>query len=160
MAELLGVSARTYTYWEYGQREVSTHALGLLVAEGWNANWVVTGKGPERLDELLSNGNRIGEAPGRYLSQDLSEDHLIIAIELADEAVRAAAGDHRPPRLLYGRLLRLIYQGVTQGLPMAEVRSIAREAADAFIGTGGSHDSKQGVDRSGPRRAGGDRGDQ
>lgn len=52
MATLLGVSGRTYGHWERGERTPDAHALIVLALDGWNANWLLTGEGPERLEAL------------------------------------------------------------------------------------------------------------
>lgn len=51
-AARLGVPHKTYTRWERGIREVSVAGMKRLVELGWNANWIFTGEGPRRFDDL------------------------------------------------------------------------------------------------------------
>ncbi|WP_162615861.1 helix-turn-helix domain-containing protein [Solilutibacter oculi] len=46
----MGVYKNTYSRWERGEREPSASDLIHLCREGWNINWLLTGKGPERID--------------------------------------------------------------------------------------------------------------
>lgn len=143
MASKLGVSKTTYGRLERGVREVGSDVLRRLAELGWNPLWVLSGEGNQRLD-----AGAVRESPPKYGSQDVSEEALTIALELADEAVRGI-GATFVPRSLYARLVRLLYQGVTQGLPVAQVHQIGQEAARA-IEQGGTIDvGKQGVDRAG-----------
>jgi len=52
MAEVLDVSSRTVSNYESGLRAPDAWALACLVTEGWNANWILSGEGPERLSKL------------------------------------------------------------------------------------------------------------
>ena len=93
--------------------------------------WLAYGEEPMRERSL-------GEGAAPYgPSHDLSEEHLTIALELADRAV----GIGWLPRPLYSRLVRLIYQGVSQGLPVAEVEqfavALARKLAQGDAANGG-----------------------
>lgn len=113
---------------------------------GWNANWLLTGEGPERLDGL-----QVAEGRSGYASQDLSEEQLTIALEITDDIIREE-GARYVPRILFARLLRLMYQGVAQGLPMAEIHDFGRNAVRAAIsGTGNEVGDvgQQGVGKSG-----------
>lgn len=49
MAKLLGVSPNTYSRLERGVRELGADKISLLVKRGWNANWLLTGEGPEKI---------------------------------------------------------------------------------------------------------------
>lgn len=57
-APKMGVHKNTLGHYERGTREVGADALRSLVYLGWNANWVLTGEGPETLD-------RVGDLHGR-----------------------------------------------------------------------------------------------
>ncbi len=48
----LGVTSKTYGLWERNDRTPDADTLALLCARGWNVNWLLTGKGPERLDAV------------------------------------------------------------------------------------------------------------
>lgn len=82
-------------------------------------------------------------------SHDLSEANLRIAIEYADKAIRDTTGADWAPPTLYARLLKLLYAGLTQGLPLAEVRSIAMDAAQAMEQGIGGDDGEPAVARTG-----------
>lgn len=47
-APVMGVHKNTVGTYERGEREIGAEALEALVREGWNANWLLTGEGPER----------------------------------------------------------------------------------------------------------------
>lgn len=51
-ASKIGAHKNTYGHWERGRTDVSADALAALVGLGWNANWLLTGVGPERLSAL------------------------------------------------------------------------------------------------------------
>jgi hypothetical protein len=78
MAAVMGIAPRTYAYYEKGIREPNALALSPLVREGWNLNWLLTGEGPERLNDPRA----------LVPSQDLSARELTIALELAEEKLR------------------------------------------------------------------------
>lgn len=84
-------------------------------------------------------------------SQDLSEPHLTIAVEIANDIIRTE-GVRYVPNGLYARLLKLMYEGVSQGLPVAEVYEFGREiAAAANSGATGERNDvgKQGLGGAG-----------
>jgi transcriptional regulator with XRE-family HTH domain len=112
-----GVHKNTYARWERGDAEMPASALAVLVGEGWNANWVLTGTGPRRLDTPESLAGPTSHA--------VSGESLSIAVELADEALKGLW----LPRNRYYDLVALIYDGLTQGLPYAEIIDFARPAA-------------------------------
>ena len=121
----IGVHKNTLGHYERGTREVGADALRSLVYLGWNANWILTGEGPEQLKGAFQSG-----------SQDLSEANLSIALEYTDDIIRATRATY-VPRSLYARLLGLMYQGVSQGLPVAEIHDIGQQLVRAVIsGTG------------------------
>lgn len=144
----LGLHKNTLGTYERGEREMGVTALARLVGLGWNANWLLTGQGPQRID----GPGRVGEAHADYVtrSQDLSADHLTIALELADEALRGLW----LPRRAYAELVALVYAALTQGLPFARVMDLARPAARELAGEGTDNDGEQGLDRAGPEGSG------
>lgn len=146
-AELVALHKNTLGNYERGEREMGVTALARLVALGWNANWLLTGEGPERL-----GAGRVAEAHAPYVtaSQDLSAEHLSIALELADEALRGLW----LPRRGYAELVALVYAALTQGLPYAQILDIARPAARERAGEGEADAGEQGLDRAGPESTG------
>lgn len=135
-ASTLEVPLRTYQNYERGDREPDLRTLLALVEQGWNANWLLTGEGPERLSQL-----QVAEGDG---SQELSGEHLSVAVELADEALRGLW----LPRRRYWDLVALIYDALTQGLPYAEVIAFARPAATEMAGAK-TNDGRSEVDGEG-----------
>lgn len=135
----VGLHKNTLGTYERGEREIGALSLAAYVAKGWNANWMLTGEGPERLEAALQSQ-----------SQDLSEANLNIALEYTDDIIRATRATY-VPRSLYAKLLRLMYQGVTQGLPVAEIHEIGQQLVRAVIsGTGSQGDVGQsGMDGAG-----------
>lgn len=149
MASVLGVAQRTYASYERNERLPDAEALEALVRhEGVDANWLLTGQGPER----TGGDGRVAEAHSPYVtaSQDLSADHLTIALELADEALRGLW----LPRRGYAELVALVYAALTQGLPYAEILEIARPAARQRAGEGAGDGGEQGMDGPGPSGVG------
>lgn len=139
MAALLGVAKTTLGRFERGVRELGADVLAKLQGQGWNANWVLTGAGPRRLD--------VPESLDGPTSHTVSGENLSIAVELADEALKGLW----LPRNRYYDLVALIYDGLTQGLPYAEIIDFARPAATKLakerdddsrteVGGGGSGD--------------------
>lgn len=51
-ADKLGVHKNTYARWERDEAGISAEGMSALVRAGWNANWILTGQGPERFDAL------------------------------------------------------------------------------------------------------------
>ena len=151
-----GVSTATVRNYETG-RDPSAEFLAALAGEGWSINWLLTGEGPERIG---GSGHRIAEPAAQYCdtskqvaSQDLSAEHLSIALELADEALRGLW----LPRRQYAELVdeALVYAALMQGLPFARVLEMARPAARDRAGAQGADDGgEQGVDRTGPAGSG------
>lgn len=110
MASRMGVYKNTYSRWERGEREPSASDVACLVRDGWNANWLLTGQGPERLDAP--------EPAFQSQSQDVSAEDLTIAMQLADRKIAAAR--KAPTRAQYAEFVALIYNAITQGLPDAD----------------------------------------
>lgn len=106
----MGVYKNTYSRWERGEREPSASDVALLVREGWNANWLLTGEGPERLDAL--------KPAFQSQSHDVSGEDLNIAMQLADR--KLAAARKAPTREQYAAFVAEIYNAITQGLPDAD----------------------------------------
>ncbi|MFZ5539368.1 MAG: helix-turn-helix domain-containing protein [Pseudomonadota bacterium] len=140
MAKRVGVSPTTYGRLERGEREIGADVLMRLAADGWNINWLLTGAGPSRLDDLNCD-------PQHSESQNLSAEHLSIALELADEALRG----RWLPRRRYADLVLLIYQALTEGLPYAEILDFARPAAQT-LGKEQSNEEPR-LGETGPRTA-------
>lgn len=123
MASVLGVSARTYAYYEQGERVPDGEALARIVREGWNANWLLTGEGPERLSQF-----QVAEAPGGYVSHALRMETLILAVELIDSELERA-GKTLPPEkraVAYG----LVYDELLEPgeLPKAKIVQLVIKA--------------------------------
>lgn len=109
-ASKIGAHKNTYGHWERGRTDVSAEALAALVGLGWNANWILTGEGPERLDGL--------QPAVQSQSQDVSAEDLNIAMQLADRKIAAAR--KAPTREQYAAFVAEIYNAITQGLPDAD----------------------------------------
>lgn len=146
MGEVMGVAQRTYASYERNERIPDALALVPLAREGWNINWLLSGEGAERQE---------ASAPLRG-SQDLSEEGLTIALEITDDIVRSEGATY-VPRVLYARLLRLMYQGVTQGLPVAEILDFGRGSVRAVLSGSSSGVSDVGQQAMGKAGQGGGR---
>ncbi len=142
-ADFLGVSARSVTNYVNGVRPPDAGTLARVARAGWNINWLLTGEGAERADQ-------VAETRASYGSQDLSEADLNVALEYTDDIIRATRATY-VPRSLYAKLLRLMYQGVAQGLPVAEIHELGQQLVRAVIsGTGEQgNGSQSGMDGPG-----------
>ncbi|HRO88347.1 MAG TPA: hypothetical protein PLH21_10035 [Chiayiivirga sp.] len=100
-ASKIGAHKNTYGHWERGRTDIAADAIAALVELGWNANWLLTGEGPERLDayELarsepmrLQDGPETRATPASERSVPLDMDALFFAISgvLAEEAKAGA----------------------------------------------------------------------
>lgn len=130
----MGVYKNTYSRWERGEREPSASDIGALVLAGWNANWILTGAGPERLDAL--------QPAIQSQSQDVSGEDLTIAMQLADRKI--AADRKAPTREQYAHFVALIYNAITQGLPDADRYDLAT-GRKTHTGTGDDDGGGQGM---------------
>ena len=110
----LGVHVNTYSRWERGERGPDSHAMTLMAIDGWNITWLLTGEGPERWKDL--------ETSAFSASHDLSEEHLSIAMQLADKKIHAER--RNPSYDQYARFVALIYEGISKGLPEADIFDI------------------------------------
>jgi transcriptional regulator with XRE-family HTH domain len=122
MAEQLGVAHRTYAGYERGESEMGVEALARLVGLGWNANWLLTGTGPERLS--------IPETASQSGSQSLRHPNLKIALQLVAEAL----GPMRATPDQHAELVILVFELLEDGLPEARVLHFARRAVTAARG--------------------------
>ncbi|MEN5317575.1 hypothetical protein ABE509_08490 [[Pseudomonas] hibiscicola] len=129
MAALMRVAKNTYGRFERGLREIGAECLAVLVKNGWNSNWLLTGEGPERLDS----------GPIQRQNNDLPQSQVVrhtsvkIAAQLLQEALDDANATLAPAQ--YGEALVLLAQLLEKGLPEAEVRPFARQTV-GMITTG------------------------
>lgn len=133
MAALLGVSKTTYGRLERGVREIGADVLRRLIGLGWSPVWLLTGAG----DRKLGGGAQRQEGAA---SQDLSPEGLMVAYELAEEALRGLW----LPKHLFFELVALVYDGVTRGLPYAQIIDFARPAASQMAKEKTEDESEQG----------------
>ncbi|MDC8804257.1 helix-turn-helix transcriptional regulator [Halomonas pacifica] len=78
-ADKVGVHKNTLGGYERGERSPDAEILRALVGLGYNANWVLTGEGPERLTALGDAYTGVGEPEkvfGRTLVEDV--DHALL----------------------------------------------------------------------------------
>lgn len=112
MGQVMGVAQRTYASYERNERTPDADALLPLVEEGWNANWLLTGEGPERLEALPDGAFGAAEARAEWPSHPQRPDParlrsafrlLELGLNLADREISA---DRRAEVLidLYGWL--------------------------------------------------------
>ncbi|WP_236546115.1 helix-turn-helix domain-containing protein [Stenotrophomonas sp. 364] len=144
MAQRLGVAKRTYQNYERGERLPDAEFLSGLVASGWNANWVLTGAGDERLSASEVGVGAAASTSGG-MSQPARPEDITLAVQLAEEALDGARLEPED----YGRLVALIYGALVSGLPSAQVLAFAKPAARGIRGSG-----SESVDRTGKAAAG------
>ncbi|MFC3716846.1 hypothetical protein ACFONC_11855 [Luteimonas soli] len=111
----------------------------LCLLTGTSMHWMASGE-----------EEKVSDQPAAA-SHALSEEHLTIALEFADRAI----GVGWLPRPRYARLVRLLYDGISQGLPMAQVEQFARSAAKSLAEGGNVDDGEQEVGGGGGGGSGG-----
>lgn len=140
MAGVLGVAGRTYANYERDERLPDADALQKLVEEGWNANWLLTGEGPERLDQVAGAPESQFERQGR----------VRIAVQLLREAEDAAGAPPRWTPEQQGEATAILVRLLEIGTATAEVRSIAEQQIRLF--SGGKWDGRPGSGAEGVGR--------
>lgn len=116
----------------------------LCLATGVRIEWLATGEEPQFTAALA-------ETRAGYGSQELSEDAVSMALQITDDIIRDE-GARYVPRVLYARLFRLMLQGVTQGLPIADVYDVGSGAFRGLISGSnaeGGDDGKQAMGGAG-----------
>lgn len=146
MAKVMGVSPRTYSYYEQGERVPDGEALASLVLEGWNANWLLTGEGPER----LADSGSVTESPSG--SQPLRDDFLTIALELGDKATEDLDW---VPRAAFARLIKEFYEAQVEGATYGELWQHLQKRLNSEPGGDASSELEQGKTEQSQRRVGG-----
>lgn len=131
-ADSLGVALRTYQNYERGEREPSLEVLGGLIARGWSANWLLTGEGPERATAAFDTDSRPAGSVEAGVSHTMNLDVLRMAVGLADRLL----GRETPPD--YAEIVSLIHDLLLEGLPEAQIVSIAGRQASSRRLAGGS----------------------
>lgn len=111
-APAIGVHKNTLGAYERGDTMVGGEPLCRLHEAGWNINWLLGGTGPRK----------VADAAG---AATLDAELLGIAIEMADEALRGSW----LPRRRYAALVALLYEGVHQRMPYAQLLDFARLTA-------------------------------
>lgn len=132
MALLMGIAHRTYASYERSERLPDADALAPLVREGWNANWLLTGEGPERLE-----ASSAAESPAPYASQSVRPSDLTIALEMADE--KLARDQLWLPKAQYAELVVLILERLHQGWAYQRIRALVDAALDKLADGEGAH---------------------
>jgi len=87
----------------------------LCIAAGARMEWLATGEGP-----MLA-----ADAVPTDVSPELRQEALKMSLQLAAEAL----GDRTLPPEKHAELVSLIYEGLTEGLPEAQILRFARLAA-------------------------------
>ena len=139
-APKLGVHKNTLGHYERGARELGADALRSLVYAGWNANWVLTGEGPERIDQVAAAPESQFERQGR----------VKIAVQLLREAEDAAGAPPRWTPEQQGEATAILVRLLEIGTATAEVRSIAEQQIRLF--SGGKRDGRPGSGAEGVGR--------
>lgn len=120
-ATALTIAVSSYQHYERDERSPDADFLARLVGEGWNANWLLTGEGPERLEQLQAVTDVAGG------SQPLKPETLRIALQLATEALEDRGMTMSPSKR--AEFVVMLYELLEEGLPEAKVLRFARQAA-------------------------------
>lgn len=133
----LGVALSSYQNYERGEREPSLHVLCEIVARGWSAHWLLTGEGPEtRAAAAFDRDSRPAGSVEAGVSHTMNLDVLRMAVGLADQLL----GRTTPPD--YAEIVSLIHDLVLEGLPEAQIVSIAGRQASSRRVAGGAGSSQ------------------
>lgn len=125
MAAELGVHHNTYARWERGERDPGATDLVPLAEQGWNINWLLTGSGPERLDQAASLRVRDSGDTTYGPAPQVDIERLRLALQVSQEEL---GGRVLPPDK-WAELVSIIYELIEEDLPQATIRRIARAAA-------------------------------
>lgn len=147
-APKLGVHKNTLGHYERGTRELGADALRSLVFLGWNANWLLTGEGPERLNDLDS------VTDSSMASQPMNERFLTIALELGDEAAKHAGW---APKAEVARIVIDAYQALDAGATYAQLWQRLQVELDKTEPGGDASSGSQEEDREVRHRSSGTR---
>ncbi len=104
MAKALGVHKNTYGRLERGVREVGVDVLAALTRMGWNANWLLTGEGPDHLDGLVSRSTLESQPVGLDAAR---LDRAVRIVDLTLDLLGVRIGSEPYAKVLvlvYGRL--------------------------------------------------------
>lgn len=107
----------------------------LAEAREINLYWLLTGEGPERLDQLVG----ALEAAPEQASQPVRQTNVKIAFQLVSEAL----GPMKPTLDQHAELVALVLELLEHGLPEARVLYFARQAVTGSAG-GEGHGSAAG----------------
>lgn len=118
-ANLLGVPVATFIKWEVGTRAPGAAAIEAFVtAGGINANWLLTGEGPMRIEDLAG-----AETPGA-----LDRERMRLAMEAIEEGLSEVRLTMAPPKK--AELLLAAYDLLeTDGVTKEKVMKIVKLAA-------------------------------
>jgi transcriptional regulator with XRE-family HTH domain len=127
-ADFLGVHRNTYRAWEEERTNPGIEALVALSADGWNANWVLTGKGPQRSD--------VTPAPDDGLKWD--REILRSAIETVESALEIAdvPFSNEGRAALIEAIYRHLLKKQRSAESVAEAMRMIREALKSGAGSG------------------------
>lgn len=139
MAAAVEVAEKTWQNYEQDKRAPDATVLKALFHLGWSPTWVLLGF------------EAAGEPSSGQASQELSGESFMVAFELTEEALR----DRWLPKNRFFDLMKLVHDGISQGLPYAEVLDFARSAASELAKERKEDGGKQGVGGSGSGGAGG-----
>lgn len=134
---IVGIHKNTMGTYERGEREIGALALSGYVSQGWNANWILTGQGAERLEAFRANDD-IATPPA---SQALSQERLTLALQAVEDALTARRATL--PTSKRAEAVMLVYELLGTGLAEAEVIPIARRAVG--LAQGGPVDDVRGA---------------
>ncbi len=122
-AESLNIALATYQNYERGDRMPVADVVLAFYRLGWNANWILTGEGPERLEGLSNKALGVTDVGAVYQSQSVRLDRAILkrSTAILDLAIEMAKVTVSQP--LYAEFLADVYEH----LVATEVE------ADAFV---------------------------
>jgi len=116
IARTCGFSEAVVRSWRDGNSDPSRdRCVALAAGTGASLLWLVAGEGPMLAADVAPTD----------VSPELRQEALKMSLQLAAEAL----GDRTLPPEKHAELVSLIYEGLTEGLPEAQILRFARLAA-------------------------------
>lgn len=138
----LGVATGTYQNYERDERLPDAALVARAVGLGWNANWLLTGEGPERLEALRRGAFRVEDEEAGYSSQPPRPNRQTLrsALEVVESGLEALDQDMTAEGK--ARLVELVYERLSSEAPtpaqlVGFVLNAIRETVNAGGSTGG-----------------------
>lgn len=128
-AREMGVHKNTLARYENGETSINAEFIAQLVATGYNANWILSGKGPQMADDRQKVAQADGTRTDNVVDAEVLEDVLVVLRSRQDRRGRRFTPRNE------ARLVAEIYQYlIEQEQPTAEDRAKVLRLIDTIMG--------------------------